>query len=229
MARIRFQSTTSGDFELEFNTERTFEGAYLNCYATGDSYRASQSHFEVEDGFVILDFFPIIRSEWGEHGYSTTFMAKDGNFERFEKIVENFEELYKQDIENNDEKNKEEINWIRKYLFEYYQNINTSNAHFVVDAWAKSHSYILDTKTGNIEMYFTFRVRKLLTPTELNLLKLFIDETIRAGGTIKHTFIESTYENALYVPITLPKKPSGGGGGGGGASKGNGGPKEILK
>ncbi|MEJ5092617.1 hypothetical protein GEO21_21490 [Sphingobacterium faecium] len=135
---------------------------------------------------------PIITSQWGESGYSTMLMARDGNIE---KITENIDELLKYDAESNDEKTNDELNWVRKYFFDYYSKITTTNSHFEINAWGKSREIkvlgiVVDTKTANLEAHFIFKSMKLVSPEELTLLTTFFGECILNKETIKHSFID---------------------------------------
>ena len=181
---------------LEFNTQMEFKGAQFNCYAGGSDYRTAQGIYEADKGFIILQATYIPTSQWGESGYSTMLMGRDGNIEKIEKIIENIEELLKVSSEKNDEKNSNELNWVRKYFFDYYSKITTTNAHFEVNAYAKSRQIegpfgiVLDTKTGNIEGQFSFIVMKLITPEELSLLNAFFKDSIAKGESVTHSFID---------------------------------------
>ena len=86
---------------------------------------------------------------------------------------------------------------MKKYLLETYQKITSANNHFYVNAWAQStcghwspFGLCLDDKTANISMKFVFKVIKLINSNELQLLKTFFEETIRNGGSVKHSFYE---------------------------------------
>lgn len=195
MAQIKFISSGGREFILEINTEVSREAAHFNCYAGGDEYRTANGTYEADKGYIIVEYFPVIKSQWGESGYSTILMARDGNIEKFEKITENIDELLKYDSENNDEKTKEELNWIRKYFFDYYSKITTTNSHFEINAYAKSREIkgpfgvVLDTKTGNVEGHFVIKVMKLIAPEELTLLTTFFKEEIGNKQSITHEFI----------------------------------------
>lgn len=195
MAKIKFTSSGGSEFILEINTETSREAAHFNCYAGGSDYRTAQGLYEADKGYVIVEYMPIIKSQWGESGYSTMLMARDGNIEKFEKITENIEELLKYDSENNDEKTKEELNWVRKYFFDYYSKITTTNSHFEINAWGKSREIkvlgvVVDTKTANVEGHFSIKVMKLIAPEEMTLLTTFFKSSIDNKETVTHSFIE---------------------------------------
>ncbi|WP_394678482.1 hypothetical protein [uncultured Sphingobacterium sp.] len=195
MATIKFKSSGESEFVLEINTETSREGAHFNCYAGGNDYRTAQGIYEADKGYVIVEYMPVMTSQWGESGYSTMLMARDGNIEKMEKITENIDELLKYDSEQNNEKTKDELNWVRKYFFDYYSKITTTNSHFEINAYGKSREIkvlgvVVDTKTANIEGHFIFKVMKLISPEELTLLTTFFGDCIRKKESVTHIFMD---------------------------------------
>jgi hypothetical protein len=183
-------STGTSNFEIEIGTEVITQGANINLHVGGDNYSEQKAIYEADKGFIILQAMPQVVSQWGDSNFTTALTARDSNFEKTEKIFSSLEELFSRAYEDGQEKNSLTINWVRKQILDYYFKQTSSNARFEVTAmgrstvvrgpsvWPFGAGAVIDTKTANIEMSFTFRVQKLISPEEFNLLELFINAAI---------------------------------------------------
>lgn len=198
MAIIDFTASNGGKLSIEFNTEKHVTGAHIDLYAGGSDHRQATSRFETEPGYIILGFMPKINAKFGESGYSTSLFARDAHFETVEKVTETLEGLIKAASENDNGKNKDSIEWFRKYALDYYLKVTSANTHFEVTAYARSRQIkippgvVIDTKTARISMSFTFHVMKLITPHELELLDRFFKDAIATGSAIERSFREES-------------------------------------
>lgn len=195
MATIVFRTDKGSEITLEFNTEKHIPGGHIHIAAGGSSSNSGSAVFEADKGYVILGFEPLIQSQWGESGYTTSLLGRDANFEKIEKINEVMEGLIQRAQEGDKKSTSEMVQWARKYLLDYYQKVTSSNAHFEVHAYANSREIklgpvVVDTKTANIQMSFTFHVIKLITPEEFQMLGQFFYDAIVQGANIERTFIE---------------------------------------
>lgn len=193
---------TSGEsvFEIEFGTEILTKGARVALHAGGDQYLTASAVYEADKGFIILDATPLVISSWGEQGYTTSLTARDSNFEKTEKIFSVFESLYEKASNSGQDKNSNMVNWIRKQILDYYFKQTSTNARFQVDVHCKSHTIrgpevwpfgpgaVIDTKTANLEIEFSFRLIKLVTPEEINLLEAFLSNAIDSGNLVNFNF-----------------------------------------
>jgi len=189
MAKLKLTAGASS-CELEIGTEIITEGAFVNCYAGGDDFNQLSAIYEADKGFVILQAMPQVISQWGESGFTTSLTARDSNFEKIEKIFTSFENLFSKASDDGQEKNSLTVNWVRKQILDYYFKQSSTNARFEVITTAKSHTIrtpevwpfgpgaVIDTKTANLEIKFSFRILKLITPEELSLVELFLNTAI---------------------------------------------------
>ena len=193
MATILFTTASGSEFRLEFNTEKHQRGGDLSISAGGSDSRRATSVYEADKGYIILEFIPSIQSQWGESGYTTSLTGRDSNVEKTEKINEVIEGLVSMASEKKDEKTSEMLQWVRKYILDYYLKITSVNARFEASAYANSREIkvfgiVVDTKTAAINMFFTFRVMKLITPEEFELLTAFFRDAIVKGELIERKF-----------------------------------------
>ena len=189
---------TAGEssLKIEIGVERITEGAHLNLHVGGDNYLELSSVYEADKGFIILEAMPVIISQWGDSNYSTSLTGRDSNFEKTEKIFSVFEELLSKAAENGQDKNALTVNWVRKQILDYYFKQTSTNARFEVIGRGRSHvirgpsvwpfgpGAVIDTKTANIEMKWSFRVHKLITPEELSLIQQFLEAAIGSNHQI---------------------------------------------
>jgi len=188
---------SAGDlsFNLKIGEQEPNQGAHLSIYAGGDDHTHGNSTFEADPGFIILEATPAVESEWGEHGYEVHQTARDANFEKIEKLAESFEKLVASSQEKSKNLEKDDVSKslheVRKYLFDYYYKFTSSNAHFEVNAFAKSHTIrgpfnvVLDTKTANLVMHFNFRTYKLITKEEFEPIRNLMEQAIIQNIPVK--------------------------------------------
>lgn len=193
MAVIVFKTSAGSEFRLEFNTETDKRGADLSLYAGGSDSKNGSSAYEGDKGWIILQAVPIMQTQWGESGYTTSLTGRDHHVEKTEKINEVIEGLVSKADEKDNKKTSEVLQWVRKYLLDYYLKTTSVNARFQVDAYARSREIkalgiVVDTKTARIDMYFNFHLMKLIAPEELTLLNSFFDDAIAKGETVEKSF-----------------------------------------
>lgn len=182
MAKLILKTPTS-QMEIEIGTELHTQGAHINCYAGGSDTKSLTSAYEADKGFIILEALPRIISAWGNNSWSTSLTARDSSVEKQEDIFQEFDELIDKSSKNGDDKNALFINWARKQILDYYFKYNSKNSRFEVSAYAHSEQkkvlgVVVDTKTGNIEMDFTFRILKLISPEESTLITTFLEAAV---------------------------------------------------
>jgi hypothetical protein len=193
MATILFKTASGSEFRLEIGTEGQRRGADLHLYAGGSDSRNATSVYEADKGYTIMQAVPVVESQWGEAGYTTSLVGRGSNVEKTEKITEVVEGLIERAESKKNESTSEMLKWVRKYLFDYYMKATSVNARFEANAYANSREIktlgvVIDTKTANIGLYFTFVVMKLITPEELELLGRFFDDAIVKGENVERIF-----------------------------------------
>lgn len=197
MARLTLK-TEQSSISVEIGTEHHREGAHIHVYAGGNDYRTGQSVYEADKGFVILEAIPRVVSKWGNSSYSTSLTGRDSNVEKIEKISQYFEDLMKTAKEKGDEKNEQMAHWVQKQILDYYFKYSSTNARFEVSVACKSEEIRIplpwplnpkiDTKTANLEMAFTFRVLKLITPEEMAMVRDFMAAAIGKGLAVDYEY-----------------------------------------
>lgn len=190
----------SSSCTLEIGTELVTTGANVTVYAGGDDFVSKTAIYEADKGFIILQALPQVISQWGDSSYTTSLTARDSNFEKTEKIFMAFEELFNKAAEDSQSKNSLTVNWVRKQILDYYFKQTSTNARFEVHAQAKSRTIrgpevwpfgpgaVLDTKTANLDMAFSFRILKLITPEELSLVQQFLEAAISQNALIEFNY-----------------------------------------
>lgn len=197
MARLTLK-TDQSSIAVEIGTEDHREGAHIHVYAGGSDYRTGQSAYEADKGFVILEAIPRVVSQWGNSSWSTSLTGRDSNVEKVEKISQYFEELMKNAKEKGDEKNEQMAQWVQKQILDYYFKYSSSNARFEVSVVCKSEEVRIPlpwplnpkitTKTANLEMAFTFRILKLITPEEMAMVRDFMAAAIGKGLPVDYEY-----------------------------------------
>lgn len=195
MAKLVLKTATSR-LEVEIGTELHTQGAYINCYAGGSDTTQLTSVYEADKGFIILEALPRVVSQWGNNSYSTSLTARDSSVEKQEKIFQQFDELINKSSEKGDDKNALFVNWVRKQILDYYFKYSSKNARFEVSAYAHSEKIkvlgvVVDTKTGNIEMDFTFRLLKLIAPEENTLITTFLETAVVNNEQLSYEYLQS--------------------------------------
>lgn len=187
-------------FKLEIGTEVFTTGARLALHAGGDDSLSDKAIYEADKGFVILEAIPRVISQWGDSGYTTSLTARDSNFEKTEKIFSVLDELFSKAAEDDQGKSALTVNWVRKQILDYYFKQTSTNARFEVivrchsrrirgpEVWPFGPGAVIDTKTANIEVEFTFRLLKLITPEELSSLQMFLDAAIAEKKEIQFNY-----------------------------------------
>lgn len=185
---------------IEIGTEIQTTGANLAVHAGGDEVITQAAQYEADKGFVIVQATPMIVSQWGNASYTTSLSARDSNFEKTEKIFTSLEELLNTAAEKGQEKNALMINWVRKQVLDYYFKQTSTNARFEVSVTCQSYTIrtpavwpfgpgaIIDTKTANLELYFSFKLIKLITPEELSLVQEFFEKSIAANALVEFQY-----------------------------------------
>lgn len=197
MARLTLK-TDKSDVTLEIGTEEHREGAHIRVYAGGNEYKTGQAVYEADKGFVILEAIPRVISQWGKANWSTSLTGRDSNVEKIEKISRYFEELMEMAEKKGDEENQQMAHWVQKQILDYYFKYSSTNARFEVNVECKSEEIRLpilpplypkiDTKTANLEMAFTFRLLKLITPEEMIIIKDFMADAIGSGQKVDYEY-----------------------------------------
>lgn len=199
MAILQLQAGDSS-CALEIGTEMITQGAHVTLHVGGDNYLEAGAVYEADKGFIILEAIPKIISQWGSSGYRTSLTARDSNFEKTEKIFQTLDTLFSKAAEDDQSKNALTINWVRKQILDYYFKQTSTNARFEVivngksevirgpSVWPFGPGAVIDTKTANIEMEFTFRLLKLITPEELSLVQQFLEAAIAQKQQINFTY-----------------------------------------
>ncbi|HQC80533.1 MAG TPA: hypothetical protein PLS67_08450 [Accumulibacter sp.] len=199
MAILRLQAGDSS-CTLEIGTEKIIQGAQVSLHAGVDDYLEASAIYEADKGFIILEAMPRVNSQWGDSGYTTSLTARESNFEKTEKIFQTFEQLFSKAAEDDQGKNALAVNWVRKQILDYYFKQTSTNARFEVRVHCKSYTIrgpsvwpfgpgaVLDTKTANIDMDFTFRLLKLITPEELSLVQQFLEAAIAQKQQISFNY-----------------------------------------
>jgi len=194
--------TDDSNFTLEIGREMHVQGAHIQVYAGKDDYREGRSYYEAEEGYVILEAIPLMVSEWGDHSIQTSLTARNSNVETVENISRYFQDLINTASSKNDSKNEQMAQWVQKQILDYYFKYSSTNARFEVFVGCKSHQIktpggfgipeiIIDTKTANVDMRFTFRILKLITPQEVELLSQFMKSAIENGKEINYEYADS--------------------------------------
>jgi hypothetical protein len=200
MATLQLQAGGSS-CALEIGSEKITQGAQVSLHAGGDDYHEAMAVYEADKGFIILEAMPRVNSQWGDSGYTTSLTARDSNFEKTEKIFQTFENLFSKAAEDEQGRNAMTVNWVRKQILDYYFKQTSTNARFEVRVHCKSNTIrgpsvwpfgagaVIDTKTANIEMDFTFRVLKLITPEEMSLVQQFLETAIAEKQQISFKYL----------------------------------------
>lgn len=194
--------TDDSHFTLEIGREMHVQGAQIQVYAGGNDYREGRSYYETEEGYVILEAIPLIKSEWGDHSMQTSLTARNSNVETVENISRYFQDLINTASSKNDSKNEQMAQWVQKQILDYYFKYSSTNARFEVFVACKSRQIktpggfgipeiVIDTKTANLDMCFTFRILKLITPQEVELLSNFMKSAIENGKEINFEYADS--------------------------------------
>lgn len=197
MARLMLK-TEQSSISFEIGTEHHVQGAHIHIYAGGSEYKSGNSVYEADKGYIILEAIPRIIGKWGASSYSTALTATNSNVETIENISKYFEELARSARARNDEKNEQVVHWVQKQILDYYFRYSSRNARFEVRVECKSHeiriplpwpwNVKIDTKTANLEMHFTLRILKLITPEEMNMVNDFLASAIAKGLPVDYEY-----------------------------------------
>lgn len=100
--------------------------------------------------------------------------------------------------EKGDDKNEQMAHWVQKQILDYYFKYSSSNARFEAKVYCRSEEIRIplpwplnpkiDTKTANLEMKFTFRVLKLITPEEAAMVRDFMAAAIEKGTPVDYDY-----------------------------------------